>query len=769
MDIKDISEEKQFLAHFDQIKQNAERAYRRKGEKVREHPPPQMLVWKFIMKLAASDIMSAGSTHKSMFATSQVPAYYLPCIHPVQELKPLMISNMTLETHHRGKRALVRVLTPADRMTAVMAIIEDEEGTAVMLQLYNQPEESVVSKDQILREGDVCILKEPYFKVTVDGSYSLRVDHVSDVIWLQDTDPRIPLKWRKRVLTLDESSKEIRLEGNAAVQKCQWAEAEKLYTDAIRAAETPEEAQLAHLNRSLANLHLERPEKALDDALRGHPSGGPNEKALFREAKALYALRKFSPCLEKFLAVVRCNPKNSDAWAEIKRVKQRLCEEETGAYQFGSMYKQAERTPPLIDCATYVGSVEVRDSPGRGKGLFTTKRVKAGELLLCEKAFAYSYAGDDTPIGQQKITILMNLNSKTMCMGGQANLITQIVQKIYHNHEGADVFTNLHHGDYPKVATSEVDEAPVVDTFLIAKIIQLNCFGAPRSSYATHTFGENTTNHNTNTNKNKQDRPSYTTCGIWPLASRINHACVTNCRRSFIGDFMLVRATRDLDAGTELLHAYHQPDPDETYEETRRATTRSWGFACGCALCLAKKETSVRTARERKALYRSLDPLLRRDNNNTTSSSSASAPQLARAAKVLGALEKTYGPTKPGAAPVPRLELWDPYFALAARLVQMDKPVDGLEMALRGLEALGYVVVASPPRDAGKKKKGVLEIKRWGQVNEYVIYTFLSMLHAYGRLAPELCEVVKGYAGIIYSIVVGEKDTIGTRFPTLAS
>ena len=71
-----------------------------------------------------------------------------------------------------------------------MAIIEDEEGTAVLLQLNNQPEEDKVGKEQILQVGDVCIVKDPFFKATTDGLYSLRVDHVSDIIWLEETDDR---------------------------------------------------------------------------------------------------------------------------------------------------------------------------------------------------------------------------------------------------------------------------------------------------------------------------------------------------------------------------------------------------------------------------------------------------------------------------------------------------------------------------------------------------------------------------------------------------
>jgi hypothetical protein len=114
-------------------------------------------------------------------------------------------------------------------MTAVMAIAEDEEGTAVLLQLYNQPEEDQVSHHQILRQGDVCIVKDPFFKATTDGSYSIRVDHVSDIIWLEGTDHRIPLKWRKRVLPLEETSEDIRKHGNEAVKEGKWATAERLY------------------------------------------------------------------------------------------------------------------------------------------------------------------------------------------------------------------------------------------------------------------------------------------------------------------------------------------------------------------------------------------------------------------------------------------------------------------------------------------------------------------------------------------------------------
>lgn len=198
----------------------------------------------------------------------------------------------------------------------------------------------------------------------------------------------------------------------------------------------------------MVNLRLGRPEKALDDALRARQGGSTTEKGLFREAKAHYAMEQFSLCQDKLRQVLELNSENKDAKSEMQRVNERLREEASGEYDWGQMYKQAKATPPLIDCANYSVPVEVRPSPGRGKGLFTTKAVKAGDLLLCEKAFAYCYAGEDDPVGRRNIKVLMSVDSNRVRMGGQANLITTIVQRLQHNPQISAPFLELHHGDY---------------------------------------------------------------------------------------------------------------------------------------------------------------------------------------------------------------------------------------------------------------------------------------------------------------------------------
>ncbi|KAJ4016211.1 hypothetical protein NW752_003334 [Fusarium irregulare] len=153
MDVKDVSNESQYIAYLKPLQDAAERAARRKGQAALDHPPPQRLVSSFIMKLMASSYRPQPKEHT--IATTQVPAPYPPCIHSVNDLEPIMISDMRLETHHRGKKIMLRVLTPPDRITAVMAIVEDEKGTAVLLQLYHQPDETIVPTTEILNTNMV--------------------------------------------------------------------------------------------------------------------------------------------------------------------------------------------------------------------------------------------------------------------------------------------------------------------------------------------------------------------------------------------------------------------------------------------------------------------------------------------------------------------------------------------------------------------------------------------------------------------------------------
>ncbi|KAK1973951.1 TPR domain protein [Colletotrichum cereale] len=738
MDVQDVSSENWLGPLLQQWEQSAARAQRRKGQLVRDHPPSRQLVLQFTMKLRMASFKQKSSL--GTMATSQLPPPYAPCVRPISELEHIAISDMKLETHHRGKRTALRVLTPPDRMTAVMAIVEDEQGTALLLQLYYQPDESVVPAEEIMQLGNVFILKEPFFKIATDGSYTLRVDHLGDIVLLANSDDRIPSQWRKQPPALRQSSKDIRVQGNEAVQEKKWAKAHRLYTSAIQTAETPEDEQLASMNRSLTNMRLGRPAEALSDARWCKNPSEPSEKGLFREARALYELGYFDQSLERLENLIAFYPENTAAKPEIQRVKARLREQHTGSYSFRQMYRQAQEVPPLIDCATFSAPVEVRASPGRGNGLFTVIPVSAGQLLICEKAFGYAYAGEDHP---ETMCLMINMATKKGVVGGQARLLTQLIQKMYHDPQAQKSYHELHHGDHAVPFVSDVDGHSVIDSFLVAQIQSLNAFGAPktsRDSILRRTAGDK--------GQRTVQEGKFATTGLWLLASRINHSCVGNCRRSFIGDMQIIRAARDLEAGTELLFGYRAPQHLESYADVQK-DLNSWGFKCNCELCLSRMKTTDETLIHRKALTKQLSKVL-------NSYQGANIPGVQR---ILLQMEKTYPPGVPGAI---RLELWDPYFALGAVLFSRGKTAECIRMIARGMETLGFGITTT----AGGKM--VLEITRWGYITDMVPWGFLHLFKAYESLAPELCVAAKKYAGIAYSILVGEEETLGDELPQLA-
>ena len=235
------------------------------------------------------------------------------------------------------------------------------------------------------------------------------------------------------------------------------------YEQALDVAETPEDKQLAHLNRSLTNLKLGRPAEALLDATQAYDPEAPTVKGLFRSANALYNLKRFEDCEAMLIDLLDKFPDSKAAESILLSVKTRLTEQRTGKYNFKKMYETAKaaKGAPLIDCATYSKPVEVRDSPGRDRGLFTTKDVKAGDLLLVEKAFEYSFI-DETRV-MDKCTHMVNFNTKRMTSGASANLWPKVIQKLYRDPEALSAFTELWHGKYKPVTTTEADGRPVVD------------------------------------------------------------------------------------------------------------------------------------------------------------------------------------------------------------------------------------------------------------------------------------------------------------------
>ncbi|KAM3480966.1 hypothetical protein MY5147_000940 [Beauveria neobassiana] len=634
------------------------------------------------------------ATQRTLVSTSLMPLPYPPSDRFIDELRPIYIKQMRLEEHHRGFKVIVRVLTPPIRWNAIILVVaEDVEGTAVTLRLYHDPSVDTISPEGVINVGSVFLIKEPFFR----------------------------------------------------------------YTDAGRYAVTPEEAQLAFVNRSLVNLKLKRPEQALLDATKMNGQISPTEKAVFREIKALYNLGYFERCLGRLEYFTEKYPTNTEAQLEMNRVNARLREKIDGAYPFASMYKQASQDSTLIDCATFSEPVEVREAPGRGRGLFTVNAVKAGQLLLCEKAFVYKQLD---LISASRSILKAPSDEKCPFPGGQVGIVTQIEQDLYHNPEHSLPFLQLHRGDYKVVNRQRADGNPVVDSFLVSKITALNCFTPPRTSLGAMSKAWK----NKKSAHDEKDDADF--IGIWIKASYVNHSCFGNFHRSFIGDMMILRAAADMEPGTELMFDYRQPEHEvsycppqpkelETYDDVQRSL-KDWGFTCECVLCRARHATPAAQLNRRKLLLKRLRDILHMQG----------VMPLAEGEKLLKEIEDTY--TASYSAGVPRPELLSLCVSMASKYCQQGDLRKSVSLLLQGLSAFGYDIKAVWPTtdSAGSvSQTAQFEIKRWGMADGKVVEALVYLSMAATAIAPSLSRRILWYAQTAYSMVVGEMETFRQSFP----
>ncbi|KAJ5871735.1 uncharacterized protein N7529_004088 [Penicillium soppii] len=136
---------------------------------------------------------------------------------------------------------------------------------------------------------------------------------------------------------------------------------------------------------------------------------------------------------------------------KLNRALTRLAEQEMGNYPFKTLHKEATAHYPLkIDCATYIVPGCVRPNSSQRRRLSTTREVKAGDLLLCEKAFSYAFYNEVAR--NQPRMLLMNTDRDSMAIGLQVEIMEKTVQKLYKK-------------PYVKsIDVSEVDVQPIVDT-----------------------------------------------------------------------------------------------------------------------------------------------------------------------------------------------------------------------------------------------------------------------------------------------------------------
>ncbi|KAK5050943.1 hypothetical protein LTR84_003502 [Exophiala bonariae] len=658
---------------------------------------------------------------------------HTPCASALRDLRKIMVGDLGLKNHHRGSYLLSRSLASPRRTDAgLVAVVEDENKNLIEMSLHHQAEEDERAGEDFLGIGKVLIVKEPYIVKIIDDSdeerLAIRVEHASDVIFLPEWDERIPNFWQKYIVPDLIPVSMWKAQGNFHFGKARYFSAIECYTKALEGCPTAEEAQILRLNRALAFIKSKHFDGALSDLDSASKIQKPNEKALFRNASALYGLERYRDCCETLKTLCLEYPKNGEARAELTRAINRLAEQKYGRYSFSQLYKKVSIDGPrLLDQATFIGPICVKAAGFRGRGLFTTKPVKTGELLLCEKAFAYA--------PKTQVDVAISILSPGYGIATEEKLTTVVVQKLYRNPSLIPAITDLHHGSYKPVDVAEVDGTPIIDTFLVKRIINLNGFDCPlsdRESYMTNPLdGMDLVK--------KPDEMMSQGCGLWHMASYMNHCCIRNVGRAIIGDMMIVSATKDLPADTELTTWYAIPSADNHTE--LQTTLDGWGFNCDCEMCKDHQVTKESVLSKRKSLRADCQECAK----------DFEEMNVAKMESLFRALEDTH--SRP-ASEVPRLSVYDVALILARLYMRKTDAYETINWSLKVLSSLGFFIeggnmprIANPPEP--------LVVRQWGLGVGVCIECWLMLAIAYFHVAPDLESQAWECARLSYKICTG--------------
>ncbi|KXL47750.1 hypothetical protein M433DRAFT_63819 [Acidomyces richmondensis BFW] len=503
---------------------------------------------------------------------------YPPCTVPINELRHICLSDLHIETHHRGSLLMLQRTSPVVKFrTYSWTVVRDRYSDEIeRLELHMH--HSWHGED-VLESASHMALKEPYFTLNNDGETVLRVDHPSDIVILADNDGCAVSPYLLKDCPIpgaetsrNRSSQRCKEIGNKALRKGLLLKAYRCYSEGLeiqRMNSTAVEDINADLLRNRAHLHLLSGsfDLAKADAVAAirQKNIQLDAKAFFRAGCAAYNLGQFEEARVFFEEQLHLIPDDKDGIAQLNKTELRLKERISGVYDFVSLKNRLVRTNLRIDVGSFVDVTKIGNSCGKGRGLFATRNINVGELILCEKAFCAIFANEN----QAWTAMAYDIRRDTL-KGHPAGLTQAVVRKLIGNPSQVEKVLDLY-AEYEGIGKKliKVDGTPVIDAFHIYDIVAKNAFGLDYMS----SFG------------GVEEIAGRYGAGLWIRSSYSNHSCVPNAEKEILGDLMILRAAKKICEGEEITLSYIRPG---NYSERQNVLNTDWGFQCTCSLCIAQ-------------------------------------------------------------------------------------------------------------------------------------------------------------------------------------
>ncbi|BAT74491.1 hypothetical protein LR48_Vigan01g118400 [Vigna angularis] len=324
---------------------------------------------------------------------------------------------------------------------------------------------------------------------------------------------------------------------------------------------------IALCNRAEARSKLKDFHCALRDCDHALEVDAAHSKTLLCKGKILLCLNRYASALECFrTATLDGNAESVSGYLE--RCKSLELLSKTGCLDLSDWVSNGFRGK-LPELAEHIGAVEIRRSEISGRGLFATKNIDAGSLILVTKAIAMERSiimgGVQDLSEDAQLAMWKNFIDKVFEFVGKCPRTRGLINRLSsgENEEELEVpdVGLFRPENVEKDGEVEVD----VDMVKLVGILDVNSL----------------TEDAVSANVLRRGNDCYGV-GLWLLPSLINHSCCPNARRLHVGDYLVVHASKDLKAGEEVTFAYFDPLCGLS---KRKEMSVNWCIHCKCKRC----------------------------------------------------------------------------------------------------------------------------------------------------------------------------------------
>lgn len=683
-------------------------------------------------------------SRRVQFETTLIDEAYPPCYKAASDLELILIRELRLETHHRGRVLVVTTFCDPVHVLSLHSGVRDVEGGLGRLTIHSFP--ATLALENILPKDACVAVKEPYYKVHTDGTVEIRVDHPSDLLVLNPYNDTPQCSWQHENIFLTGLGK-VLFEGVVAMRESDRPTLVDFYTKALMAGGMIEdEWRQHHYTRAKRHLQLGQYEDLCDDAIAAVTQIDESSKEanlckqtiLSCAAGAHYKLGNFLEAKNLYDRALDLNKEDKEVADCLLHTKTRLVEQEEGVYDFSAMSRSATSTHHHLDHASFLSNTRIASACDRGRGLFATKDIGHGDIIMVEKAFHAVFKDEVSTV----LSFVSDVNTNFAGFGGMhIQVWRRLINTVQANPNKASKYLQLYDGGGFKTKEVKiVDGSVVVDAFQVQAIAQFNSFHCPnvKSSLVDEK----------SPSESRID-PGFSS-GVWLHASYINHACIGNATRACMGDMMILRATKDIQAGEEILHSYCIRTDNFLQRKHKLAFYK---FECDCALCRVESQVPVLLLKRREQLALAAERLIVANQRPTTDASRpVPAATLNDAKSLLTLLDATYNKSLYGDLPRLSCVALDLWFCEAE-----DSVGRGIVTTTRLLRDLGFKLSVKKSQLTIDRANGV----SMDQVVHGAMYGSQAWAAAGERgVAASLLEFAKE----MYRVMNGEMDRFTERF-----